>query len=172
VSPKKKQLIWVLVVFAIVVTVDQVTKSIVMWATPNTETAYRLDHPKFFRISHQRNPGLVGGLFDGNPWIARSAPLAACCVLIYLFTYLDPRSKLQTLAYGCIAGGAVGNQIDRFRLGSVTDFLQFHFYFIPFDFPWKYYPAFNVADSAICCGVFVLIITWYIMGKSDAARTV
>jgi signal peptidase II len=67
-----------------------------------------------------------------------------------------------------IGGGAVGNNLlDRLIHGSVTDFLQFHFYFVPFEFPWKYYPAFNVADSAICTGVFLLIVTWYFFGKQD-----
>ncbi len=85
----------------------------------------------------------------------------ATVVLVYLFRHLDVYSIRQALAYGMVAGGAGGNLIDRIRLGHVTDFLQFYFYFIPFDFPWKRYPAFNVADSAICVGVFLLIISWH-----------
>ncbi|MDY0034116.1 MAG: signal peptidase II, partial [FCB group bacterium] len=88
-------------------------------------------------------------------------PLFATAVLVYLFKHLNPLSKLQSVAYGCVAGGAIGNLIDRFRLGSVTDFIQVHFVFVKFDFPWKLYPAFNIADSAICIGVAALIIlTW------------
>jgi len=65
----------------------------------------------------------------------------------------------------------LNRMLDRLIHGSVTDFLQFHFYFVPFDFPWKYYPAFNVADSAICVGVFLLIVTWYFFGKDDVPKT-
>jgi signal peptidase II len=70
-----------------------------------------------------------------------------------------------------VLGGAVGNFIDRIRLGSVTDFLQFHFYFIPFDFPWKFYPAFNLADTSIVIGVFILVLTWGREATPDAAGT-
>ncbi len=58
---------------------------------------------------------------------------------------------LVALALGCIAGGAVGNIIDRVRVGSVTDFLDFHLG----EYHW---PAFNVADSAIFIGVVILVL--------------
>ncbi len=70
-----------------------------------------------------------------------------------------------------VLGGALGNFIDRLRFGSVTDFLQVHFYFIPFDFPWKFYPAFNLADSAIVMGVIALVFTWGREARSDVSRT-
>ena len=96
-----------------------------------------------------------------NLHAAGDITLFATAVLVYLFKHLNPLSKLQSVAYGCVAGGAIGNLIDRFRLGSVTDFIQVHFVFVKFDFPWKLYPAFNIADSAICIGVAALIIlTW------------
>ncbi len=155
-----------LVVLAVVLVADQVSKAIVMDTIP-TDASYvpYSEGPKFFRFVHQRNPGLVGGLFSEHPSLTYVAPLAACLVLVYLFWHLDRRSRLQWISYGMIAGGAVGNIVDRVRLGSVTDFLQFHFYFIPFDFPWKYYPAFNLADSAICVGVFLLMVSWYFVGQ-------
>ena len=77
--------------------------------------------------------------------------------------------RLPDLLFQLIAGGALGNIIDRIRLGSVTDFLQFNFYFIPFEFSWKRYPAFNVADSAICVGVFLLVIPGHTAKDDDAA---
>jgi len=170
VTPRKKQILLILAVFIAVVVADQVTKAIVMHVYPTPDSSYHvLDGPRFFRFVHERNPGVVGGIFRNNRVLSRAAPLMACAVLLYLFWYLDPKSKLQHAAYGLIAGGAAGNLIDRFRLGSVTDFLQFHFYFVPFDFPWKYYPAFNVADSCICTGVFTLIVAWYIMGEPHVA---
>jgi lipoprotein signal peptidase len=56
-------------------------------------------------------------------------------------------------------------------LGAVTDFVQVHFYFVPFDFPWKFFPAFNVADACIDIGVVLLLITWGWHGRRDVART-
>lgn len=168
-TQRKKQVIGILVVFACVVCVDQVAKALVMRAFHEPTFRVPSDGPEFFRLTHQRNPGLVGGLFRTKPVMAYLAPVAASMVLLYLFRYLEASSKVQTLAYGLIAGGAVGNLIDRVRLGSVTDFLQFHFYFIPFDFPWKYYPAFNVADACICTGVFLLVVSWYFVEQDHAA---
>ncbi len=172
-SARRKQVLWILAVFATVVIVDQVTKAIICITIPDIERVYYLgSHPVFFRFSHQVNEGVVGGMFRYKPVLAYAAPLFATCILLYLFRFLEPGSRLQSTAYGLIAGGAIGNLIDRLRLGHVTDFLQFHFYFIPFDFPWKYFPAFNVADSSICTGVFLLIVSWYWIGQPDAVDPV
>lgn len=160
-TPRKKQVLWILTVFAVVVVLDQVTKALIMAYCPEERVLVLGPTHHFFRLSHQRNTGLVNGLFRESPVKAFVAPIFAMGVLAYLSTNLNPRSKLQSTAFGLIAGGAIGNMIDRVRLGSVTDFLQFHFYFVPFNFPWKLFPAFNVADSCICTGVAVLLITWY-----------
>jgi signal peptidase II len=172
VTPRKKQILWIVIVFLAVVTVDQTTKTIVRAICPVEKYIVIGPDPQFFCISHQQNPGVVGGIFRENRLMAHAAPLLATLVLVYLFSHLEMKSKLQSTAYGMIWGGAVGNLVDRLRLGVVTDFLQFHFYFIPFDFPWKLFPAFNVADSCICTGVFVLIVSWYWTGEKrvpDAA---
>lgn len=60
------------------------------------------------------------------------------------------QSRLQA-ALGLVIGGALGNLLDRLRHGAVTDFLDFHFQ----DYHW---PAFNLADSGIVLGVFLLLI--------------
>ncbi len=114
----------------------------------------------FFQFVHHANTGIVGGMFHEIPLVAYLAPLAAMGVLIYLYFNLDLHAKWQSTAFGLVCGGALGNMIDRILHGGVTDFLQFHFIFIPFDFPWKYYPAFNIADSCIVVGVVLLIATW------------
>ena len=61
------------------------------------------------------------------------------------------RDRIEAFTYAMILGGAVGNAIDRFAFGSVTDFLDFH---------WAgwHWPAFNIADSAICVGAAMFII--------------
>lgn len=172
-TPRKKQILFILTVLACVVLIDQITKAIVVAKIP-VDNGYTLaGEPKFFQFTHQRNPALVGGMFHDKPIMVVIAPIVACGVLLYLYRFLAVDSWLQSLAYGMIAGGAIGNNlIDRVRYGSVTDFLQFYFYFIPFDFPWKYYPAFNVADICICTGVFLLVVTWYCVGdKKEVSDT-
>lgn len=165
---RRKHVGWLLAAFAVVLAADQATKAIVI-ATIDVGGPYRED--TFFYFTHQRNEGLVGGAFSGMKLITYTAPVVATLVLIYLYRHLNPESRLQQTAYGMVLGGALGNFIDRLRLGSVTDFIQVHFYFIPFDFPWKFYPAFNLADSAIVIGVFILVLTWGREATPDAARS-
>jgi len=170
-SARRKQLLWILAVFAVVLAADQITKTIVLNVLPIDTTWPDPAHPEFFKFSHQRNPGLVGGMLGQTPGMAILAHGMATLVLLYLFFFLDKDSKIQWTAFGMIAGGAIGNFVDRVRLGTVTDFLQFHFYFIPFDFPWKHYPAFNIADTCICTGVFILIVSWmFFAPKEDTCQ--
>jgi signal peptidase II len=168
-NTRQKQLAWIGAAFFLILCADQASKAVVRATIPwETSLAERRDD-EFFYFTHERNRGLVGGMFRDSPAVAYTAPLLATAVLLYLFKHLEPNSRFQAAAYGLVAGGAVGNVIDRFWLGYVTDFFQFHFYFIPFDFPWKRYPAFNVADSAICIGVFLLIMGWHKAGKTHVA---
>lgn len=146
---------------------DQISKEIIV-RTIEAPAPYRGD--VFFHFTHQRNTGLLGGAFSEITWVAFVAPVIALFVFIYMYRQLDPASRIQAIAYGCVLGGALGNLIDRFRHGAVTDFLQFHFLFIPFDFPWKYYPAFNIADSGIICGIIALFITLSLAPHPDVSR--
>ena len=171
-TPRKKQVLWIFIVFLTVLSADQATKSIVRAVCPVEKYITLGGHPEFFRISHQENPGVVGGMFRDNRVLAHAAPILATFVLLYLFRHLDIASRIQSTAYGMIWGGAIGNLADRIRLGAVTDYLQFYFYFIPFDFPWKHYPAFNFADMCICGGVFSLIVSWYWIGEKHVPDAV
>jgi signal peptidase II len=79
-------------------------------------------------------------------------PVVALLVIGYVFRRIPAGNLRRAAALSAVVGGAIGNLIDRIRLGYVVDFLDFH---------WKYqhhFPAFNVADAAICVGVAVLII--------------
>lgn len=167
---RKKQLAWIASVFLLVLIADQASKMVVMKTIVHGEVAFKPD--TFFWITHERNEGLVGGMFQGHRVIPFVAPLLATGVLLFLFTNLHPASRIQNTVYAMVAAGAIGNIIDRFCWGFVIDFLQVHFYFVPFDFPWKYYPAFNIADVAICCGVAGLVISWHFMDPSKQAKPV
>ena len=150
---------------------DQISKAIIVAAIP-LGGAVGGDVDSFFHFTYIRNYALIGGAFGNIRLVVYGAPVLAFAVLLYLFKHLDVKSGLHAVSYGMVAGGAIGNLVDRFARGFVVDFLQFHFHFIPFDFPWKRYPAFNVADSAICVGVFLLIIGWHRYTKENAPDTV
>lgn len=159
----------VLIAMLCVLILDQVTKLIILNTIKEGSVSFIGREETFFFFTHERNEGLVGGAFRDHNWIPKLAPILATIVLLYLFKHLDASSPLQNIAYGMVAGGALGNLFDRLVRHSVVDFLQFNFYFIPFDFPWKQYPAFNVADSAICIGVFLLILSWRKLDTKDDA---
>lgn len=93
--------------------------------------------------------GLLGGLGDAAAWVLGGV---AVLVVVALFLWLRrAESRMVALALGAIAGGAIGNVIDRVRFGAVVDFLHAH----AFGFSWY---VFNVADAAIVCGVAVLVL--------------
>ena len=99
------------------------------------------------------NQGVTFGLFhqDGaaGPWILAAVAMA---VVVALGVWLRrAETRLVALALGAIAGGAIGNVIDRVRFGAVVDFLHAH------AFGWSWY-VFNVADAAIVCGVAALVL--------------
>lgn len=160
----KSQLRWIVPIALIIIVLDQVTKAIVIQAL-DQYPVFR--EGAFFQFTHQTNEGLVGGILSGRKTLTLILPILATLLLLVLWRSLDSTSRLQSVTFAMVLGGAIGNLIDRIRLGYVTDFLQFHFYFIPFDFPWKRYPAFNIADSAICVGVVVLVLIWNTGPKVD-----
>lgn len=96
--------------------------------------------------------GLLSGVGDGfRELILGITTLAALFVVFYFLIFEYNQDRVGQLALSMIVGGALGNVIDRMRLGMVVDFLDFYYK----DYHW---PAFNVADSSICIGVFLLIL--------------
>jgi signal peptidase II len=83
--------------------------------------------------------------------------LAASALIVWLIAG-HWRQRMLAAALALVLGGAVGNLIDRLHHGHVVDFLDFHWSWLEAIFPGGHFPAFNVADSAICCGAGLLII--------------
>ena len=99
------------------------------------------------------NRGVTFGLLAGlGAWGSAALAVLALCVVAALGWWLRrAETRLAAIALGCIAGGAVGNVIDRVRFGAVVDFIRAHVGV------WSW-PVFNLADSAIVCGVAALVI--------------
>ena len=107
----------------------------------------------FFSLALTYNRGISFGLFNGGAGVnALFFSLAAAAIIAVLVYWLSRvTSPFLAVAIGLIIGGAVGNVIDRIRLGAVVDFLDFHIGSL-------HWPAFNLADSAICIGVAAMLL--------------
>ena len=103
----------------------------------------------FLSLTPVWNSGISFGLFSENPYIGLvTIPILAVAVVLWLIWQLHELTWIQTLGAAFIAGGALGNVLDRLIYGQVVDFLDFYIGV------W-HWPAFNLADSAIFIGVLV-----------------
>lgn len=146
-----------------VVILDQATKLLV-------ERAFRLGEsvpilPGFFNLTYVLNPGAAFGLLAGaaaafrGPFFITVSLLAVVLIAYYHARYARGR-PLAEVGLALILGGAVGNLIDRLRVGMVVDFLDFHL-------GGYHWPAFNVADSGITVGVGLLLLQMLRERKDD-----
>jgi signal peptidase II len=134
---------------AIVVALDQATKGLAASHLMPGESISVLGD--FIRLTLVHNTGAAFGLFPGSrvPFIVVS--VVAIGVVLYLFFRETYRSVANRVLLGCILGGAIGNLIDRVRLGYVVDFIDI-------GFGTARWPVFNAADSAVTIGV--LLLAW------------
>ncbi len=141
-----KQRAILLLVAGLVVVVDHFSKLFVesqlalnqSWA-PFPELAH------LFRITHVSNTGAAFGFFPGGGLLFTIVAMMVAAIIVFYNFGLPSGHILLRLALGMQLGGALGNLVDRLRLGHVTDFLDFG--------PW---PVFNLADTSIVAGVVIL----------------
>jgi len=136
-----------------VVVLDQLSKAAVQGYFAGRAAGEHENITSFFNIVLIYNRGMSFGLFNSAGGLnALLFSLVAAVIVTALIYWLSRvESPLLAVAIGLIIGGAIGNVIDRIRLGAVVDFLDFHVG------SW-HWPAFNVADSAICIGVAVMLL--------------
>lgn len=136
---------------------DQLTKWAVVRRLPVGAEAEVV--PGFLKLVHWGNTGAAWSLFHGNNFIL-AAVSAVALVLIYLARHhFEVHTRTGQVAIGLICGGIAGNLTDRLVHHHVVDFLRF--YLVRRDGAEVGFPAFNVADTAICVGVgLVLLLTW------------
>lgn len=161
----KLRAIMMLTVIAVVVALDQLSK---FWIVANFSFGeLRPIIDGFFNLTYTLNRGAAFGMFSGLSEGLRQLVLALTTTVALLavlyFLAKDFRGRLPAqVALALILGGAVGNLIDRVRIGAVIDFLDFYI-------GSAHWPAFNVADSCICIGVMVLILLKPMPGKPSAS---
>ena len=116
--------------------------------------------PDFFQLEHVRNTGAAFGIGANTesrivPFLLNTGAIGVFIVVVVYAMRTAVTDRLLQVALHLILGGAIGNLIDRFRLGYVVDFLDV--YVNVGDTP-HHWPAFNVADSAICIGIVLLFL--------------
>lgn len=140
--------------------IDQITKTAVaerLYLTESIEVIRGL-----FNLVHYRNPGAAFSILASGGTLRTVFLIGTSLAALIVIGFLARQASglLQTIALGLIAGGAIGNLIDRMRFGYVVDFLDFHM-------GAYHWPAFNAADSAITVGVVLAAIAFYSPRKKD-----
>jgi signal peptidase II len=153
-----------------VILIDQYTKYLIVQKFRLGETIPVISG--FFNLTYIRNTGAAFGLLaQAEPGFRVPffviVPIVALLAIAYIFKKISATDQKLSMALSLVIGGAIGNLFDRLQLGYVVDFLDFH---------WNYayhFPAFNVADSAICVGVGILVLDLLTQKEvSDASAAV
>jgi signal peptidase II len=165
----KKKYVILAGISALLIAIDQLTKIYI-------HTHFQLGDsipviPGYFNITYVRNFGAAFGfLAESHPEFRElfflSMPPFALLVILLILRGVRDNDLPQILALSSVFGGAIGNYIDRLRFRYVVDFLDFH---LQSTYSW---PAFNVADSAIVCGVGLLLILMLFEKKQKSGSEV
>jgi signal peptidase II len=146
-----------LAIVAMIVALDQFSKQ---WIRDNIPLGGSLPAMGQLTIVHVQNTGSAFGLFTDQAFLLSIIAVAGLVVVLLFFRYLKQLGLAGGIALSLIFTGALGNLIDRLRLGHVTDFIYVRL--------WDnfYWPAFNVADSAITTGAILLaVVALFTLGK-------
>ena len=142
-------------IILMIVICDQLTK---IWIMANFALFQSQEIiPGLFNLTYLTNRGAAFGFLNGDYGAWRHAffvgvAVVAMVMMLFLLRQMQQEGKRFVVALALIFGGAVGNLIDRLRLGAVVDFLDVYW-------AGHHWPAFNVADSAITVGVGIFLIS-------------
>ncbi|GEA61656.1 lipoprotein signal peptidase [Vibrio comitans NBRC 102076] len=152
---------------ALIFVADIAIKLVVM-DTMGYGWANRIEVLPFFNLLYVHNYGaafsFLGDQGGWQRWLFTGIAIAVCGMLMFWMRKLPQTEKWNNIAYSLIIGGALGNVFDRIVHGFVVDYLDF--------FVGTYHwPAFNLADSAICIGAGMVILDGFISGKRDSENS-
>lgn len=147
---RKSKLNLFLVITALLILADQLSKS---WINANRPRVELL--PGFLDVVYVANDGAFFGLLHSHTQVFIGLGIAGVIAIIAFVRFFPPLNSLGAASFALILSGAVGNLIDRIRLGYVVDFISMHLRDV---FHW---PAFNLADAALTIGIFTLIYYFY-----------
>lgn len=156
-----------LMLSAVVIVLDALTKS---WASAKLALYTPTELVSWLNLHLAHNRGAAFSFLHGADGWQRwflAGVAAVISVILLVWLWQTPReSRRQALALSLVLGGAIGNLIDRVRLGYVVDFIDVHYQ------GW-HWPAFNIADSAITVGIILLLIDgiWPSQRRATAAES-
>lgn len=129
---------------------DQLTK---LWAIDVLKNGASIKViGNFLRFTYAENKGAAFSILQNQLWFFIIATIVMLGILSYMFFMTKNLTPLSRLSISMIAGGAIGNFIDRLRLGYVVDFIDVRFG------SFYNFPIFNIADSFVVCGTILMII--------------
>ena len=130
------------------VALDQISK---LWVRSNSMLGESFFEAGPLSLTHIQNTGSAFGLFANQTFLLTIVAIAGLVIILLFYRQIPQSNILGTLALSLVFSGALGNLIDRLRFGYVTDFIYVRL--------WHnfYWPAFNVADSAITIGTIALV---------------
>jgi signal peptidase II len=121
--------------------------------------------PKFVFLSYTRNTGAAWSIFSGNGELLGVAGVVVLATIFFTRKHLNVKQRYNQIIYGTICAGILGNIIDRLLYGHVVDFVDVRFG----SYRW---PVFNIADSAICCGVFLCFLFTFLPKNKEEPKIV
>ena len=135
-----------MIIVALIVVADQVSKILVVANIPLRSSVEVI--PNIFRFTYIQNDGAAFGMLDDHRWVFMSfSTIAIIGICVYLFAF-RPKNRYLQITLAMLAGGGIGNMIDRILLGYVIDFI---------DVRLIHFAIFNVADSFITVSAFMLM---------------
>ncbi|MGE4323641.1 MAG: signal peptidase II [Sphingobium sp.] len=153
-----------LTIAAVTLVLDQLIKYVVTYPLALRSRADGIDIIPFFRLRWLENRGVSMGLFHADTHVMRWA-LVGMTVLIAGFVAVwmwREKARQDVVALGLVLGGAIGNIVDRMRLGYVVDYADLHFG------EWRPFLIFNLADVAITFGVLILLARALLLREKSA----
>ncbi len=165
-----KKIVIPLVIVLIVVSIDQLTKLWVLDALSDHKSIEIIGRFFMFTLVYNEG-GALGTNFGSSTYYL----ITSLLILIFVFYYIFINRNLRQVAYplSFIAGGAIGNIIDRFRIGKVIDFIDIDIFDINiFDYTLERWWTFNVADSAISCSIVFLLIYMVFVYPKNESKTI
>jgi len=142
---------------AAVLLADQLTK---LWAKSALASNPPPPDHYIVRWTYIENKGSAFGLLSNEHFLIACAIIIISATIVIYYRYPYWGHPLLKAGLGLVLGGAVGNLIDRLRLGFVVDFIDF-----------RVWPVFNVADSAVTIGMIMLIFYFLFLFRGESARS-
>jgi signal peptidase II len=151
-----------LIMTAVLILFDQLVKEWVVATYPLRGPGQYIGLGFYF--TYEQNTGAAFSIFRGNPFaLGMLSAVVSAAILTYLVVRWKAVPRLQRYALASILAGAIGNMIDRFRLGYVVDFIHF-------SIPQFNFAVFNIADSCVVIGAILLIASSLFSSRQEQGK--